>query len=63
MTTRKYKYLNTVADASTTFIYARQQKEALIPRAIVGTPLRSVLAIIEGADPPSAKAYNVRDAM
>jgi hypothetical protein len=63
MTPHDYKYLNTVADASTIFMYARMQKEALMARATMGTPLLSVLAITRGADPESAKAYRVRDAI
>jgi hypothetical protein len=58
-----YKYLNTVVDDSKTFMYARQQNEALIARATKGTPRLSVLAMTEGADPPSANAYNVLEAM
>jgi hypothetical protein len=55
--------LKTVADPSETFIYARQQTDALTPSATNGTPRLSVLAIIEGAFPASAKAYNVREAI
>jgi len=51
----RYKYLNTTADASTTFKYARQQNEAHTASDIIGTPRLSVLARIAGADPPSAK--------
>jgi hypothetical protein len=59
----EYKYLNTTADASTTFKYARQQNEAHTPRETIGTPRLSVFARIAGADPPSAKAYRVREQM
>lgn len=52
----RYKYLKTVDDDSTTFIYARQQKDALVARATKGTPRLSVFAKIEGAEPPSASA-------
>jgi len=58
-----YKYLKTVLDASTTFMYARQQNAALIARATKGTPRLSVLAMNAGAEPPRANAYNVRDAI
>jgi hypothetical protein len=56
-----YKYLNTTADASTTFKYARQQNEAHTPRETIGTPRLSVFARMAGADPPSAKPYSVRE--
>ena len=55
--------MNTVVDPSLTFIYARQQKEALTPSATNGTPRLSVRAIMDGAEPASASAYRVRDAM
>ena len=55
--------MKTVADPWTTFIYARQQNEALTPSATKGTPRLSVLAIMEGAFPISAKAYKVREAI
>ena len=58
-----YKYLKTVADPSETFMYARQQTDALTPSATNGTPRLSVLARNEGAFPASAKEYNVRDAI
>jgi hypothetical protein len=55
--------LKTVADPWTTFIYERQQNEALTPSATKGTPRLSVLAMMEGAFPASAKAYKVREAI
>ena len=55
--------MKTVADPWTTFIYDRQQNEALTPSATKGTPRLSVLAMMEGAFPASAKAYNVREAI
>ena len=58
-----YKYLNTTADASTTFKYARQQNEAHTPRETIGTPRLSVFARMAGADPPRAKPYSVREQM
>jgi hypothetical protein len=58
-----YKYLNTVAEDLTAFIYAVRQKAAETPRETNGTPRLSVFARIEGADPPSARPYNVLDAI
>lgn len=46
-----YKYLNTVAEAVVTFMYAVRQNMVLIPRAKIGTPRLSVLAMKEGAEP------------
>lgn len=55
--------MKTVVEPSLTFMYARQQNEALTPSATNGTPRLSVRAIIEGAEPASASAYRVREAM
>lgn len=52
-----------MVDPSLTFIYARQQNEALTPRATKGTPRLSVRAMMDGAEPARANAYKVRDAM
>ena len=58
-----HKYLNTTADASTIFRYAKLQNEAHTARDTMGTPRLSVFARIAGADPPRARAYRVREQM
>jgi len=49
LSSQSYQYLNTVADASTVFMYDMRAKPELIARATMGTPRRSVLAMMEGA--------------
>lgn len=55
--------MKTVVDPSLTFMYARQQNEALTPSATKGTPRLLVRAMMDGAEPASANAYKVREAM